>query len=232
MHHNVSSNYNLLRIVHHMYHICRVSPQCGYGHHRYHICTVYSPCGYGHVSSNYHFGRIVLHMYHIYMVSPLCGYGHVTPYYHYVRIVHNRYHICRVYPMCGYGHVSSNDYLGKLCTTGITFERFSPVWVLTWFFKLPLSENCAPQVSHLYGLCPVWIQIWFFKLPLCLKKTCTTSATFESFHNSTSVYIHSHSEYTSTANLFPFTKVFTTVWKHTGVFNVTLHKTLSQPTVH
>ncbi|KAK2147341.1 hypothetical protein NP493_3474g00002 [Ridgeia piscesae] len=55
------------------------------------------------------------------------------------------------------------------------------------------------------------------------KQTCTT---FELFHNSTSVSVHSPIEYTSTANLFPFTKVFTTAWKHTGVYNVTLHKTL------
>ena len=135
------------------------------------MCTVYSQCGYGHVSSNYHFGRIVLHMYHIYMVSPLCGYGHVSPYYHYVRIVHNRYHICMVYAQCGYRYGSSNYHFVK-------------------------------------------------------KKKCTTSATFKSFLNSTSVYIHSHSEYTSTATLFPFTKVCTTVWKHTGVYNVILHKTL------
>ncbi|KAK2139811.1 hypothetical protein NP493_6173g00000 [Ridgeia piscesae] len=58
------------------------------------------------------------------------------------------------------------------------------------------------------------------------KQTCTKSATFELFHNSPSVYIPSHIEYTSTGNLFPFTKVFTTAWKHTGVFNVILHKTL------
>ena len=44
---------------------------------------------------------------------------------------------------------------------------FSLVWIWTWFFKLPLFENCAPQESHLYGLCTVWIQTWFFKLPLC-----------------------------------------------------------------
>ena len=108
---------------------------------------------------------------------------------------------------------------------------FSVVWIRTWFFKLPLSENCAPQELHLYGLCTVWIQTWFFKLPLCencasqvsylhgfspvwmrscynktrlRKQTCTKSATFELFHNSPSVYIPSHIEYTSTGNLFPF----------------------------
>ena len=43
--------------------------------------------------------------------------------YHLLRIVHHRYHICRVLP----------------------------VWIQTCFLKLPLTENCAPQVSHLYG---------------------------------------------------------------------------------
>ncbi|KAK2183561.1 hypothetical protein NP493_306g01000 [Ridgeia piscesae] len=38
-----------------------------------------------------------------------------------------------------------------------------PVWIRTCFFKLPLSENCAPQVSHLYGLSPVWIRTCSFK---------------------------------------------------------------------
>ena len=50
-------------------------------------------CGYGHVSSNYHFVRIVHHRYHICMVSPLYGYGHVSSNYHCLRIVHYRYHI-------------------------------------------------------------------------------------------------------------------------------------------
>ncbi|KAK2156189.1 hypothetical protein NP493_1993g00006 [Ridgeia piscesae] len=36
------------------------------------------------------------------MVSPLCGHGHVSSNYHFVRIVHHRYHICRVSPLCGY----------------------------------------------------------------------------------------------------------------------------------
>ena len=39
------------------------------------------------------------------------------------------------------------------------------MWIRTCVFKLPLCENCAPQESHLYGLCTVWIQTWFFKLP-------------------------------------------------------------------
>ncbi|KAK2192561.1 hypothetical protein NP493_28g12054 [Ridgeia piscesae] len=45
-----------------MYHICRVSPQCGHAY----------------VSSKYPFLRIVHHMYHMCRVSPQCGYGHVS----------------------------------------------------------------------------------------------------------------------------------------------------------
>ena len=142
----VSSNYHLLRIVHHRYHICRVLPcvdtdmflqtttyweLCTTGitfvgflpcvdhghvssnyhllrivHHRYHICRVSPQCGYGHVSSNYYFVRIVHHRNHICMVYAECGYGHVSSNYSFRRIVHHRYHICMVYAQCGYGHVS------------------------------------------------------------------------------------------------------------------------------
>ena len=52
--------------------VSHFSPQCGYGHvssnyilmrivnHRYHICSVSPQCGYGHVSSNYILLRIVI----------------------------------------------------------------------------------------------------------------------------------------------------------------------------
>ena len=40
------------------------------------------------------------------------------------------------------------------------------MWIRTWAFKLPLCENCTPQVSHLCGLSPVWIRTWDFKLHL------------------------------------------------------------------
>ena len=106
---------------------------------------------------------------------------------HCVRIVHHIYYICMVYPMwiwawyfklslrgncvpqvshlCGFSHMDTDmsfqmSYLRELCTTGITFVWFSPVWIRTWDFKVPLCENCAPQVSHLYGLSPVWIRTW------------------------------------------------------------------------
>ncbi|KAK2147381.1 hypothetical protein NP493_3468g00000 [Ridgeia piscesae] len=37
-------------------------------------------------------------MYHICRVSHLCAYGHVSSNYHFLRIVHHRYHICMVCP--------------------------------------------------------------------------------------------------------------------------------------
>ena len=59
--------------------------------------------GFSHVSSNYHFVRIVHHRYHICRVYAQCGYGYVSSNYHFLRIVHRRYHICMVFPQCGYG---------------------------------------------------------------------------------------------------------------------------------
>ena len=150
-------------------------------HHRCHICMVYPLCGYGHVSSDCNFVRIVHHRCHICTVYPLCGYGHVTSNDHFVRIVHHRYHICMVYPLCGYRHVSSNYHLVR-----IVHHRYHicmvcpPVWIRTWDFKLPLCENCAPQVSHLYGFSPVWMQTC--SINALLRKRCLPQVShFNSF---------------------------------------------------
>ena len=89
----------------------------------YPSCRVSPQCGNGYVSSNCQYVRTVLHTYHICRVSRQCGYGHVSSNCHFWRIVLHTYHIC------------------KTC--------FSPVWIRTCFFKLPLIENCAPHVSHL-----------------------------------------------------------------------------------
>ena len=164
------SNYHCVRIVHHRYHICVVHILCGYEHvmsnyhcvrivhHRYHICVVHILCGYEHVMSNYHYVRIVHHGYHIWMVYPLCGYEHETSNYLLVRNVHHRYHICMFcFPLCGYGHVSLNYHFVRIVHHIYHIYKYglSPVWIWTWALNWPRCENCAPQVSHLYGLSTV-----------------------------------------------------------------------------
>ena len=84
--------------------------------------TFFRQCGYGRYFKLPFFFRIVHHRCHICMAYPLCGYGHGPSNDHCVRIVHHLRHICQLYHLCGYGHGPS---------------------------KLPLRENCAPQVCHM-----------------------------------------------------------------------------------
>ena len=66
------------------------------------------------------------------------------------RSVHYSYNIYRVSSQCGNGHGYSKYHFVR-----ITKYRYHICRVLVWFkLSLPLTENCAPQVSHLYG-CPM-----------------------------------------------------------------------------
>ena len=84
---------------------------------------------------------------------------------HFLRIVHHRHHFCRVYLLCGHGHVSSYDHFVKIVHYMYhIYTGFSPVCIRTCFFKLSFPENCAPQVSHLYGLSPYVVTDMFLQM--------------------------------------------------------------------
>ena len=148
----MSPNYHFVRIVHHIFHICMVFPQCG--------------CG--HVPSNYYFVRIVHHMFHIYDFSPV-----------WIRICFFKLLFCensapQVSHLYGFSPVWIRICVHKLalcanCAPQVSqLYGFSPVWIQTWAFNVHLSENCGPHISHLYGFSPVWVRIWLFKL--CFHK--------------------------------------------------------------
>ena len=120
-HEHVSSNGYWLKNVHHMYHMCRVSPLSGYVrvssnhqllrsvNHICHICMVSPLSGYVRVSSNHQLLRSAYHIYHICMVSPLYGCVYVSSNHYLLRNVHRKYHICKISPQCEYGCVSLSD---------------------------------------------------------------------------------------------------------------------------
>ena len=72
---------------------------------------------------------------HICRVSPQCRYGHVSSKYHFLRIMHLMYHICRVSPQCGYEHATSNDHFLRIVHHRYHIYRVSPVWLQICFFK-------------------------------------------------------------------------------------------------